>query len=201
MLWYTINGNPYTPSPCTERACENCAPFCAICRRSNNHPRYGAWVVAPLWRQMTVERHYTGCPTASNGAGEVTWRPQVRLSWRRQRWQLWPAKCAIPLKTAFAAEKLRLPDILDLATAMGRCVTIKRNKRIKRSESMMGKAKRKPRPSMPDWYWYEQDGCWFCRNNNNCNQCKANRSASKEFPSLKRKRDKISESSSYRGMV
>nr|DAI38528.1 MAG TPA: hypothetical protein [Caudoviricetes sp.] len=38
---------------------------------------------------------------------------------------------AIPLKTAFAAERLRLPTILDLATAMGRCVTIKREAHIK----------------------------------------------------------------------
>lgn len=35
----------------------------------------------------------------------------------------------------------------------------------------MGKAKRKPRPSMPQWYWLGQDGCWFCENRNNCNQC------------------------------
>lgn len=39
---------------------------------------------------------------------------------------------AIPLKTAFAAERLRLPTILDLATAMDRCVTIKREAHIRR---------------------------------------------------------------------
>lgn len=39
----------------------------------------------------------------------------------------------------------------------------------------MGKAIRKPRPSMPNWYWKEQDGCSFCKTPNNCNQCKANR--------------------------
>lgn len=27
----------------------------------------------------------------------------------------------------------------------------------------MGKAKRKPRPSMPMHYWLEQDGCWHCK--------------------------------------
>ena len=37
----------------------------------------------------------------------------------------------------------------------------------------MGKAKRKPRPSMPMHYWLEQNGCWYCKNRNNCNQCKA----------------------------
>ena len=45
----------------------------------------------------------------------------------------------------------------------------------------MGKAKRKPRPSMPDWFWWGQDGCWFCKQRNNCNQCKANREYVKEF--------------------
>lgn len=45
----------------------------------------------------------------------------------------------------------------------------------------MGKAKRKPRPSMPRWYWNNQDGCWFCKNKNNCNQCKANREHMKKF--------------------
>lgn len=39
----------------------------------------------------------------------------------------------------------------------------------------MGKAKRKPKPSMPKWYWMDQDGCWYCKNKNNCNQCKFNR--------------------------
>lgn len=45
----------------------------------------------------------------------------------------------------------------------------------------MGKAKRKPRPSMPHWYWNGQDGCWFCKNRNNCSQCKANWKYMKEF--------------------
>lgn len=45
----------------------------------------------------------------------------------------------------------------------------------------MGKAKRKPRPSMPHWYWLGQDGCWFCKNQNNCNQCKPNREHMKKL--------------------
>lgn len=50
-------------------------------------------------------------------------------------------------------------------------------------KAAMSKAKRKPRPSMPRWYWLGQDGCWFCRNRNNCNQCKANREYVKDsFP-------------------
>lgn len=36
----------------------------------------------------------------------------------------------------------------------------------------MGEAIRKPRPSQPKWFWYATDGCWACKNRNNCNQCK-----------------------------
>ncbi|MDD5022008.1 MAG: hypothetical protein PHR82_07800 [Endomicrobiaceae bacterium] len=56
----------------------------------------------------------------------------------------------------------------------------------------MSKKRRKPKPSMPEWFWLGQDGCWFCKNNNNCNQCKANRDASKHDKKLSKKRDKIS---------
>ena len=51
----------------------------------------------------------------------------------------------------------------------------------------MSKAKRKPRPSMPRWYWYGQDGCWFCKTPNNCNSCKTNRSYLKEYRGKKYK--------------
>ena len=34
---------------------------------------------------------------------------------------------------------------------------------------------------MPHWYWLGQDGCWFCKNPNNCNQCKANRDYLKNY--------------------
>ena len=36
----------------------------------------------------------------------------------------------------------------------------------------MSKASRKPRPSVPHWWWFDSDGCWFCKNRNNCNSCK-----------------------------
>ena len=36
----------------------------------------------------------------------------------------------------------------------------------------MGKAKRKPRPQPPRWYWADCDNCWDCNHPNNCNQCK-----------------------------
>lgn len=36
----------------------------------------------------------------------------------------------------------------------------------------MGKPKRKPRPTMPDWWWLKQDGCWFCKNQGGKNRRK-----------------------------
>jgi len=44
----------------------------------------------------------------------------------------------------------------------------------------MGKAFRKPKPEIPYWEWLDRDNCWFCKNRNNCNQCKANRKFAKE---------------------
>lgn len=52
---------------------------------------------------------------------------------------------------------------------------------------VMGKAFRKPRPSMPHWEWIDRDNCWFCKSRNNCNQCKANRRFAKEFMPKKEK--------------
>lgn len=51
----------------------------------------------------------------------------------------------------------------------------------------MGKAKRKPCPSVPHYIWLDRDGCWFCKKPNNCNQCKANRKWLKENASKKEK--------------
>lgn len=51
----------------------------------------------------------------------------------------------------------------------------------------MGKAKRKPKPSMPRWFWYMMDGCWFCNTPNNCNRCRATHSFAKEFGEKKQK--------------
>ena len=36
----------------------------------------------------------------------------------------------------------------------------------------MSKAVRKPRLSIPRWYWANVDNCYACKNRNNCNQCK-----------------------------
>ena len=35
----------------------------------------------------------------------------------------------------------------------------------------MSKAKRKPRPSVPNWWWLDTDNCWRCKNKQNCNGC------------------------------
>lgn len=45
----------------------------------------------------------------------------------------------------------------------------------------MKQKRRKPRPAMPHWYWLGQDGCWFCKNANNCNQCRTNRDYLKKY--------------------
>lgn len=36
----------------------------------------------------------------------------------------------------------------------------------------MGKAKRKMRPQPPLWWTLDNDNCWFCKNRNNCGNCK-----------------------------
>ena len=54
----------------------------------------------------------------------------------------------------------------------------------------MGKASRKPSPSMPYWYWLDVDDCYFCSNRRNCNNCSTIRKHLKEYKILK-KRDKI----------
>ncbi len=44
---------------------------------------------------------------------------------------------------------------------------------------------------MPYWWWLDQDGCWFCKRKNNCNQCKAARAFSKhKLPSRRDRRQK-----------
>lgn len=55
----------------------------------------------------------------------------------------------------------------------------------------MGKAFRKPRPSTPNWHYYDNDGCWYCPYSNNrrgCSNCKDNKKLSAE---LKKKHKRI----------
>ena len=51
----------------------------------------------------------------------------------------------------------------------------------------MGKANRKPRPSVPNWVYWDRDGCWNCSDRNHCNNCKANK---KMVAAQKEKQDK-----------
>ena len=44
----------------------------------------------------------------------------------------------------------------------------------------MGKPMRKPRPAMPRWWW-DMDGCWACKNRNNCSLCKMARNDAREI--------------------
>lgn len=55
----------------------------------------------------------------------------------------------------------------------------------------MGKnARRKPRPSVPNWEWLNRDGCWFCKNRNACNSCKDNKKLMKSLDKKKRKKER-----------
>lgn len=48
----------------------------------------------------------------------------------------------------------------------------------------MGKAKRKPKPSMPYWYCLDTDGCWFCLyaiSQRKCNSCGTLKRAAKKL--------------------
>ena len=36
----------------------------------------------------------------------------------------------------------------------------------------MGKAKRKMRPQPPHHFYFDVDGCWFCKKKNACGGCK-----------------------------
>lgn len=44
----------------------------------------------------------------------------------------------------------------------------------------MRKKRRKP-PQMPKWFWWCMDGCWCCKDRNNCNNCKEVRKYRKKF--------------------
>lgn len=57
----------------------------------------------------------------------------------------------------------------------------------------MGKAKRKPKPSMPHWYWLGQDGCWFCprkKYRKACGGCSVIKHDAKNFYKLASHKDK-----------
>ena len=51
----------------------------------------------------------------------------------------------------------------------------------------MGKAKRKVRPQPPWHFWYDVDGCWFCKKKNACGNCKVAKQYIAEKQNTKRK--------------
>ena len=64
----------------------------------------------------------------------------------------------------------------------------------------MGKAYRKPRPSVPHWFFSDNDNCWCCKNRNNCNQCrlcKENAVKEKERRNRSEKRRLMKEGENY----
>lgn len=52
----------------------------------------------------------------------------------------------------------------------------------------MGRAKRKIRPQPPHDFWYDVDGCWFCKKKNACSRCKVVKQYIAEKQNTKRKR-------------
>ena len=51
----------------------------------------------------------------------------------------------------------------------------------------MGKAKRKVKPQPPWYFWYDVDGCWFCKKKNACGNCKVSKQYIVEKQNTKRK--------------
>lgn len=56
----------------------------------------------------------------------------------------------------------------------------------------MGKIKyRKIKPSVPRYWWYAiVDGCWCCKNRNNCGNCKQAKIFNAEKNKKRRKKEK-----------
>ncbi len=53
---------------------------------------------------------------------------------------------------------------------------------------------RKPRPSLPKWYWWDSDNCWFCDNRTGCNGCKV----IKKYVANQKKKKKLKEENELR---
>lgn len=53
--------------------------------------------------------------------------------------------------------------------------------------------KRKQRPSMPYYWWFDVDGCWFCKNKNACSNCKVARRYLKSKYNKRKRRRKLNE--------
>ena len=49
---------------------------------------------------------------------------------------------------------------------------------------------RKPRPSVPQWVWWDIDCCWFCNNRKKCNNCKVMKKYNAIFRERRKQKDK-----------
>ena len=57
----------------------------------------------------------------------------------------------------------------------------------------MSKAWHKPKPTPPNWYWLDSDGCWWCKYRNNqkgCTGCKILKRIVAEQKERQRKKEK-----------
>ena len=54
----------------------------------------------------------------------------------------------------------------------------------------MGKARKKPKPAPPRWYWWDSDNCWFCNNRNGCTNCKILKSYVAEQKEKQKRKEK-----------
>lgn len=62
----------------------------------------------------------------------------------------------------------------------------------------MGKAKRKMRSQPPWWWTLDNDNCWFCKNRNNCGNCKL---LKEQRAKERKKRGEIYENSNKRTII
>ncbi len=51
----------------------------------------------------------------------------------------------------------------------------------------MGRTKRRKPPTMPRWFWFDIDGCWFCNDRNNYSNCSFVKKYRKEYFAPKQK--------------
>ena len=53
----------------------------------------------------------------------------------------------------------------------------------------MKNIQRKPKPSVPSWYWLDGDGCWWChrKDRHGCGSCKSLRKFKRDYKDKKEK--------------
>lgn len=56
----------------------------------------------------------------------------------------------------------------------------------------MSRKHKKPHPSMPTWWWNSTEPCCFCKNMNNCSQCKTARKDAKSDKRMRKSKGRKS---------